>query len=103
MLRPVLENLERADRDPARAVAHLLMARAALTDAINEREASREAATADRGHIRATLPARLDQLRNTLSLAVGALDGPDPEAAFGYLAVLDEHLQEALGAPRSAG
>lgn len=47
-----------------------------------------------RATIRATLPAHLDQLQRTLSLARGALDGPDPEAAHGFLDVLGEHLAE---------
>ncbi len=39
---------------------------------------------------------KLAQLQRTLGLAVGALDGPDPQASFGYLAALDEHLQAAF-------
>lgn len=39
---------------------------------------------------------KLTQLQRTLGLAVGALDGPDPEATYGYLALLDEHLRAAL-------
>lgn len=52
---------------------------------------------ADRDRIRAELPGHLDRLANALSLARGALGGPDPEAALGFLAVLDEHLHGVPG------
>ena len=50
----------------------------------------------ERANARERLPAHLQQLRRTLSLAAGALEGPDPEAAYGYLAALSDHLAAAL-------
>jgi hypothetical protein len=55
-----------------------------------------EVAAAGRARIRATLPVHLKQLQITLSLAAGALDGPDPEAAYGFLDALSSHLDAAL-------
>lgn len=54
------------------------------------------AVEASRSHLRAELPHHLEQLQRTLALAAGALNGPDPEASLGYLALLEEHLQRAL-------
>jgi hypothetical protein len=64
-------------------------------------EATPESAVeASRQHLRAVLPQHLEQLQRTLSLAAGALSGPDPEASLGFLQLLDEHLQRALRSAR---
>jgi hypothetical protein len=51
---------------------------------------------AHRIRLRSTLPEQLGRMQRTLMLAAGAVDGPDPEAAFGYLDLLDERLQAIL-------
>lgn len=51
-----------------------------------------------RERLRSELPKRAHLMRRALDLAVGALDGPDPEASLGYLALLEEDVQAALSA-----
>ena len=57
-----------------------------------------EVVDASRQRIRSELPRHLAQLQRTLYLAVEAIDGPDPEAAVGFLRLLDEHLEATLAA-----
>jgi hypothetical protein len=56
---------------------------------------------AHRSRLRATLPEQLGRMQRTLTLAVGAVEGPDPEAAFGYLDLLEERLQAVLAGRRA--
>ena len=55
---------------------------------------------AHRRRIREWLPRRLDAMADALQVAREALDGPDPEAALGYLAVLEAELAQALAEHR---
>lgn len=55
---------------------------------------------ARREGLRRDLPAQLSRLQRALDLASGALSGPDPEAAFGYLEILDEQLQALIASNR---
>lgn len=72
------------------------MARSTGSAAVAHEAVPQSAVEVYRTHLRAELPQHLAQLQRTLALAVGALDGPDPEASVGYLNLLDEHLQRAL-------
>lgn len=55
---------------------------------------------ARRRRLREWLPQRLVAMADALEVARGALDGPDPEAALGYLAVLEAELAQALAEHR---